>query len=365
VNELPNDQPADTRPAPRQRPRVKAPEVLARLRGRHNEGIVALTIVILALVVGTLNPGFLSLATVFNVLRNSYEPLLFALGVLLVLLMGGIDVSFDAIGIFAAYSTSMLTATGHLPGNLWLMFAISILIGVGLGAINALIVSLGHLSILIVTLGTRGIWVGLMLTFVGSAFISNLPPAVQTFNVNYLVQTHTATGQVAGLHSLVVPVAIICLLIALGLRFTVIGRGIYAIGGSEEAARRAGFAVGTIKTIVFCCAGAMAGAAGMVHVSLIGFANPQDLVGNELIVIAAVVLGGASIFGGRGSVLGTILGVLLIELIEYCLIILGVESSWDNVAIGIMLFVGILLQLGPDRVIKLLVKGGMRRGAHS
>jgi simple sugar transport system permease protein len=339
---------------------VTSPGALGRLRGRHNEGIVALTIVILALVVGALHPGFLSLATVFNVLRNSYEPLLFALGVLLVLLMGGIDVSFDAIGIFAAYSTSMLAATGHLPGNLWTMFFISTLIGVGLGAINALIVSLGNLPVLIVTLGTRGIWAGVMLTFVGSAFISNLPDAVHTFNVAYLVETHTATGQVAGLHLLVVPVAIVCLLIALALRFTVVGRGIYAIGGSEEAARRAGFPVGTIKIIVFCGAGALAGAAGMVHVSLIGFANPQDLVGNELIVIAAVVLGGASIFGGRGSVLGTVLGVLLIELIQYSLIILGVESTWDNVAIGIMLFVGILLQLSPGRAIKLLLRRGVR-----
>ncbi|KDB02340.1 ABC transporter permease [Defluviimonas sp. 20V17] len=318
---------------------------MSRLRGRHNEGIVALTIVLLALIVGALNPGFLGLATVFNVLRNSYEPLLFALGVMLVLLMGGIDVSFDAVGIFAGYGTSVLAAHGLLGGHLWLMFLVSTLIGAGLGAINALIVSLGRLSILIVTLGTRGIFVGVMLTFVGSSFISDLPMSLQTFNIDYLYQTHTATGQLAGLQILVVPIAITCLLIDLGLRFTVIGRGIYAVGGSEEAARRAGFPVGMIKTIVFCCAGALAGAAGMVHVSLIGYANPQDIVGNELIVIAAVVLGGASIFGGRGSVLGTVLGVLLLELIQYCLIILGVQSSWDNVAIGVMIFVGIALQV--------------------
>lgn len=346
---------------------MKILDAVVRLRGRHNEGIVALTIVILALAVGALNPGFLSLATVFNVLRNSYEPLLFALGVLLVLLMGGIDVSFDAIGIFAAYSTSVLTASGHLPGHLWLMFVISILIGLGLGVVNALIVSLGNLSILIVTLGTRGIFAGLMLTFVGSAFINNLPNSLQSFDIDYLVRTHTATGQVAGLQMLVVPVAIVCVLIELGLRFTVIGRGIYAIGGSEEAARRAGFSVGMIKMIVFCCAGALAGAAGMVHVSLIGYANPQDLIGNELIVIAAVVLGGASIFGGRGSVLGTVLGVLLLELIQYCLIILGVQSSWDDVAVGAMLFVGIVLQVGhvPGGLARLLPKSATIRGAGS
>lgn len=320
--------------------------LLARLRGRNNEGLIALAIIILVLVVGALNPGFWSLATVFNVLRNSYEPLLFALGVLLVLLMGGIDVSFDAIGIFGAYAASVLVAHGHLPGNLWLMFLVSILIGLGLGVINALIVSLGKLSVLIVTLGTRGIFDGLMLTVVGSAYVSNLPKALQRFGLYYLVEAHTASGQVAGLQMLVIPVAIVCVLVALALRFTVVGRGIYAIGGSEEAARRAGFPVGRIKMIVFCTAGALAGFAGMVHVSLIGYANPQDIVGNELIVIAAVVLGGASIFGGRGSVLGTVLGVVLIELIQYCLIILGVPSSADDVAIGALLFVGIVLQVG-------------------
>lgn len=346
---------------------MKALGAVARMRGRHNEGIVALTIVILALAVGALNPGFLSLATVFNVLRNSYEPLLFALGVLLVLLMGGIDVSFDAIGIFAAYSTAALTANGHLPGHLWLMFVVSILIGLGLGAVNALIVSLGNLSVLIVTLGTRGIFAGLMLTLVGSAFINNLPNSLQSFDIDYLVRTHTATGQLAGLQMLVVPVAIVCVLMEFGLRFTVIGRGIYAIGGSEEAARRAGFSVGMIKTIVFCCAGALAGAAGMVHVSLIGYANPHDLIGSELIVIAAVVLGGASIFGGRGSVVGTVLGVLLIELIQYCLIILGVQSSWDDVAIGALLFVGIVLQIGhlPGSAAKLLLKRATTAGSRS
>jgi simple sugar transport system permease protein len=281
--------------------------------------------------------------------------------------MGGIDVSFDAIGIFAAYSTSVLIAGDLLPGHLWLMFVISILIGTALGAVNALIVSLGNLSVLIVTLGTRGIFVGLMLTFVGSIFISNLPTSLQSFNIAYLVRTHTETGQLAGLQMLVVPIAIVCLLVAFGLRFTVVGRGIYAIGGSEEAARRAGFPVGTIKTIVFCLAGALAGAAGMVHVSLIGFANPQDLVGDELIVIAAVVLGGASIFGGRGSVVGTVLGVLLIELIQYSLIILGVQSAWDDVAIGVLLFVGIVLQLGrfPGGAAKLFFRRSAMRGARS
>src|SRR5699024_4508596 len=141
--------------------------------------------------------------------------------------------------------------------------------------------------------------------------------------------------------------AIICLLIGALLRYTLIGKGAYAIGDDEEAARRAGFPVALIKFIVFCLAGALAGIAGMTHVSLIGFANPQDMVGNELLVLAAVVLGGASIYGGRGSVTGIVLGVLLIELIQYSLVMLGIPSSWDNVVIGLFLLLGMIMQVAP------------------
>lgn len=337
---------------------------LLRARGRNNEGVLALTIIILVIVVGSMEPGFWSLGTVFNVFRNSYEPLVFALGVFLVLLIGGIDVSFDAIGIFAGYSVALLVADGHLGGSLWLMFLISAVIGLGLGLLNAVVVSVFNLSVLIVTLGTRGIFVGLLLAFIGSAYVNDLPEGVTSFGSDYLVKVHTGSGQVVGLQVLIVPVAILCILLALALRYTVIGRGIYAIGGGEEAARRGGFAVGMIKTIVFCVAGALAGAAGMIHISLIGYANPQDLVGGELIVIAAVVLGGASIFGGRGSVGGTVLGVLLIELIQYTLITLGVQSTWDNVAIGALLLVGMVLQVTRYRsgAIKIWLRRTVLRG---
>lgn len=319
--------------------------IALRLRGRNNEGVVGLAIVILVAVVSGVDSNFWSIATIFNVLHNSYEPLIFALDVFLVLLIGGIDVSFDAIGIFAAYAVARLIVGGHIGGNLWLAFAVSALIGLGLGLFNALAVSTFRLSVLIVTLGTRGIIVGVLLTFVGSAYVNNLPQRIQSFGSDYLMTTHYNHGQVAGLQVLIIPIAIVCILIALSLRYTVIGRGMYAIGGGEEAARRAGFSVGTIKTVVFSVAGALSGAAGMIHVSLIGYASPQDLVGDELIVIAAVVFGGASIFGGRGSVGGTILGVLLIELIQYSLIILGVPSTWDSVAIGGLLLIGMILQV--------------------
>lgn len=315
-----------------------------RLRGRNNEGIVALAIVLVVIIVGAIHNSFWSVATIFSILHDSYEPLVFALGVLLILLIGGIDVSFDAIGIFAGYSVSVMLSHGSLGQNIWLSFLVAGLIGIVLGGVNALLVGLFRLPVLIVTLGTRGLFAGVLLTYIGSNYINNLPNSVTNFGDLNLATVHDGR-QTVGLQMLIIPIAVGCMLMSYLLRRTVTGRGIYAIGGGAESARRAGFSVVRIRALVFCLAGMLAGLAGMIHVSLIGYGNPQDLVGNELTVIAAVVLGGASIFGGRGSVVGTVLGVLLIQVIQDSLISLGVQSAWDNVAIGLLLLFGMVLQI--------------------
>lgn len=323
--------------------------LIARLRGQNNEGLVAALLVLLALVVGIVDPKFWSLATVFNVVHNSYEPLVFALGFLLVLLTGGIDVSFDAIGIFAGYAVALLATRGSLPASVVIIFAVAALIGLLLGALNAVISSGLHLSVLIVSLGTRGLFTGFLLTFIGSSYVNSLPGALNTFGQAEIFKVNAAGGQVAGLNVMVIPIAALCLLLAWVLRRTAFGRGLYAIGGDEEAARRVGFPVGLIKGAALCLAGLLAGLAGMIHVTLVGFGNPFDLVGQETNVIAAVVLGGASIFGGRGSVLGTVLGVLLVSLINYSLVLLGIPSSWQLVAVGLLLVIGISAQFASRR----------------
>lgn len=339
---------------------VRRPIRLARLAGENNEGFVVLAIVILFLAVGSGHSGFISLATVFNVLHNSYEELLFSLGFMVILLTGGIDVSFDAIGIFAGYSLALIaTNGGSLDGNLAISVAIAAAIGLGLGTVNALLTSVFRLPVLIVTLGTRGLFFGAMLTWIGSDYVNNIPGRFGALDNWNLAQVHAANGK-AGLNVLVIPIAVICLLVAWFLRRTMLGRGLYAIGGGEEVARRSGFPIRRIKFVAFLIAGVMAALAGLVHVGLIGYGDPQDLVGQELVVIAAVVLGGTSIFGGRGSVLGTVLGVLLIELISYSLIILGIPSAWDNVAVGALIIVGVGLQLVGRKSTGIRQTGGMR-----
>lgn len=326
----------------------RAGALLLRARGPNNEGLVALTICALILAVGVVRPSFWSLYTVFNVLLNLWEPLVFALGFFLILLTGGIDVSFDAIGIFAGYLVATAVAHGAIGGSFPVAFGVAALIGLCLGAVNAALVALFRLPTLIVTLGTRAIFAGVLLSYVGTKYVS-LPHNLASFGSDVLATVQTAGHRTAGLQVLIIPVTVLCALIAAALRFTIVGRGLYAVGGQVEAARRFGFSIGRTRTVAFCAAGVLAGLAGMIHVTLTGYADPFDIVGNELIAIAAVVLGGASILGGRGSILGTVLGTVLIVLIEYSLIVLGIQSSWDNVAVGAFLFLGLVVQLAGQR----------------
>lgn len=124
------------------------------------------------------------------------------------------------------------------------------------------------------------------------------------------------------------------------LHRTMLGRAIFAIGGSEESARRIGVNVPAVQFVVYVYVGALAGLAGIIHASMARVANPFDLVGLELSVIAAVVLGGARLAGGYGSLTGALLGVALIVLVRNSLVVLGIPNTWQSVAIGVLILIG-------------------------
>ncbi len=146
-----------------------------RLIGDNNEGFVALAIVLVWVLAGLVHSGFWSFVTVFNVIDGSFQTALFALGFLLILLTGGIDVSFDAIGIFAGYTIALLASHGTFGGNFYVTILLAIVIGLALGAMNAVATGALRLPILIVTLGTRGIFAGALLSWVGSADVPSMP----------------------------------------------------------------------------------------------------------------------------------------------------------------------------------------------
>ena len=232
---------------------------------------------------------------------------------------------------------------GEFDLGLIMSFVVACLIGAVLGAVNGGLIAKFRLPTLIVTLGTQGIFKGILLAYIGSRYIADLPASIGALSTANAIEIDNETTR-AYLHVFIIPVIVLAVAVWLLLKKTMFGRGVYAIGGDIEAARRAGFKVERTQVLVYVLAGVIAAFGGMLHVIMSRNANPQDLLGTELDIIAAVVLGGASIFGGRGSVYGTVLGVLLVQLINNSLLLIGVPTAWQRTAVGVLLVVGVGVQ---------------------
>jgi simple sugar transport system permease protein len=302
--------------------------------------LLALTIVALCILIGVINPVFFTLGSVFDLLRSSIVIGIFAMGVLLVIISGGIDVSFTAIAVFAMYSTVLLLRSYAMDAPMWLAFLVSALIGLGLGSINAFFISHFRLPTLIVTLGTLSMYHGFLLFVIGNKIIRDIPPSMTAFARMSLFDVQTSSGGLAKLHPGILIMLAIAVLVWLILRYTMLGRGIYALGGARDAAERAGFSISRIQYFVYGFVGLLSGVAGITYAALNRQANPQDVVGSELSVIAAVVLGGAQLTGGKGTVIGTLLGVALVVIMNNSLILIGVPSTWQRVVIGLIILIG-------------------------
>lgn len=307
---------------------------------RQNETLVAITIVLLCIVIGVINPVFFTTANLFNLLRGAIVMGILAMGVLLVIVSGGIDVSFTAVAIFAMYTTVEFFRDYFPEAPLVLMFAMSGAIGMLLGAINGFFIAQFKLPTLIVTLGTLSMFRGFLLFAIGNRIIRDVPPAMTAFARSSLWDVEMANGGIAKLQPGILVTIGVALATWLLLRYTMLGRSIFALGGAREAAERAGFNVKRVQYFIYITVGLLAGIGGMMFGALSRQANPQDIAGTELDVIAAVVLGGASLTGGRGTVFGTLLGVALVVIMTNSLILMGVPSTWQRVVIGAIILIG-------------------------
>jgi len=205
------------------------------------------------------------------------------------------------------------------------------IISIALGSINAIIISYFKLPTLIVTLATSNILYGLLLESVPTAHLKTVP--------EYLVKF--GRGQIYGIPYIIVSTFVILILTSIFLKFTQMGRNIYAIGNNLENAKRSGISIVHTQFMVYCLAGFMAGVASFLYVSLYRYVNPFNVYGLIIDVIAAVVLGGASLAGGYGSVLGTFLGAFLLSLIRNSLIMMGAPSIWDSAVVGFVILIGV------------------------
>ncbi|MEM8551363.1 MAG: ABC transporter permease [Pseudomonadota bacterium] len=306
----------------------------------RNETLVSLILVGFIALTAIVEPSSFTVGTFADLLRNGLVLGILAIGVLLVLISGGIDVSFTALAAFAMYFTTKTMIAMGLTDSMAFAFVMAATVGILLGCINGFFVATLKLPTLIVTLGTLAVFRGFVLTFIGTDLVSRVPSAMRDFSRSMLARGDAFDGSFYRLPSAILVLVAAVAVTAFILYRTQLGRNIFALGGSVEAATRIGIPVVKTQYFVYAYVGALSGIAGIVHASLARVANPFDLVGLELSVIAAVVLGGARLSGGTGTITGTLLGVALIVVINNSLITLGIPSTWQNVVIGFLILLG-------------------------
>ena len=282
-----------------------------------------------------ISKSFLTAENLFDILKSSSIMGTMAIGVFVVMLSGGIDLSFPAIATVSMYVAVRVLLL--FDGNLMLAFLLASLIGATLGSVNAFLIHRFKIPTMIVTLGTASIFHGAMLTLADVPHIYSVPAYFFEFSTKYLFSWTNKGGTTIGFSTLAFLMLVLAVLTWFLLRYTMLGKGIYALGGNPEAAKRAGFNIWRIQLFIYCFVGTLSGIASIQYVCLVRHVNPFNLMGMQLDVIAAVVLGGASLAGGSGTVLGTLLGVWMIYAIRNSLVLMRIPSYWDPVVIGLII----------------------------
>ena len=311
---------------------------MKKLLTRH-ETYVFLVIFIFSAIITSQNPNFLTLENLFDLLKSYSFLGILAVGVLFVLISGGIDISFTATATVAMYVMAVILI--KYGGNIFTAFLIAGAVGIGLGLINAAIIYYFKIHSIITTIATLNVYYGILTVLSGGKWIYALPPWFRDFADIKVFTLTNAEGIRYGLSIITVIWLVIVLAAWVILRYTILGRGLYAMGGSPASAERAGFNIFRLQMFVYSFMGLLAGIAGVVLALLVQTVAPNSIVGKELDVIAAVVLGGASLFGGVGTLLGTMLGVALIAIMSNGLTMMRVPSFWYNVFIGLTIIISV------------------------
>ena len=295
------------------------------------EAVLAAILIIAVIALSFLSDRFLTPANLLNQTRFLTEVALLAVPMTFVIIMGGIDLS---VGSIVAFSAVLLGFSWLVLGfPLWLAVLVGIAGGTLAGYLNGLVIVYLGVPPLIVTLATLAIFRGLAYGISESRSFNGFPDAFAFWG----------SGEIAGLPFQLYLLIVVFVISGLILGATPIGRRIYAIGNNEVAARFAGLRVGRIKLLTYTFSGFMAGIAGFIFTSRVTSTRADAATGLELDVIAAVVFGGTSIFGGRGTILGTALGVVTIQLLKNGLQLAGFRGEATVVLIGTVLILSILL----------------------
>jgi len=314
-----------------------APKVPRLRLPQGHEALLLITLAVLVAGIGMFSHGaFWSRINLDNLFVSSAITLIPAIGMTVVILTGGIDVSTGSmLGLTAAIGGSCFAAGWSLAATV----PVFLLTGAGLGLVNAVLIIKGKIPPVIATLGTLSIYRMIVFIVLGSNWITQIPPVLtRVFVVD---------------HALWLPVVA---LIALGfvivaslfLRYFRWGRHVYALGNNEEAARLAGIRPERIKLAAYVMLGLLTGFAALLTLGQSPMVQTSTGSGFVLQVIAAVVLGGTSLSGGRGTMAGTLLGTLVVQVVDDGIVLLHIQPFWNGVALGVIILAAIGLSSRRD-----------------
>ncbi|MDR1621754.1 MAG: ABC transporter permease [Synergistaceae bacterium] len=290
-----------------------------------------------------INPTVLSLVNLFAIVNNACFIGVMTMGLMIVMITGNLDLSLASIGLTSAFSTIMLyQAWGWEEGGMYLMFVIAGAAGAVCGLINGFFVYKLGIPGIIVSLGMGQVYNTLLLILTGVTYIPVLPEGMRRLNRTFILQVETALGT-AGICFAVLIFAAAVLLVWFVLNKTMVGRGIYALGGDKVAAARVGFNIPLLYGTAYGIMGMLAGMAGMMF-----YAN-NTLFQSDWILVeqgnatAAAIFGGVIMKNGKGTVGGVVVGILLIGLIQNNLYLIGIPSYAQKVVVGFIILTSVAM----------------------
>jgi ribose/xylose/arabinose/galactoside ABC-type transport system permease subunit len=287
-------------------------------------------LILLIAVASVLSPRFLSPVNLMNVLRQTAIVGVLGIGMTFVILTAGIDLS---VGATLAVSAVLLAGNLESSGNIELAMLVGVLAGMAIGLVNGLGVTLGRIQPFVMTLGMLGIARSIAFLYTGGQPIPVVDRQFLTLGIGYVWRVPIPS---------IIFIAIL-IVAALVLRYTPFGRSVYAIGSNEEAARLSGIEVGRVKTAVYVISGFTAAIGAIMYCSQFASAPAIAGEGYELDAIAAVVVGGTSLFGGQGGVVGTFFGALIIGILSNVLNLMGVSPFAQPLAKGALIILAVLI----------------------
>ncbi len=314
---------------------------LKKITGTREMSLVIILIV-LSIFIQARNNTFMSITNINDLVTNAVMMGILAVGMMCVLLIGGIDISIGSTIAFSGMSVALLLRA-HPEIPTFISFILGILVGTLCGLLVGLIITKGKVIPIIATLGLMNVYRGATYLIANNQWVAayQLPEGLKSF----------ATGNVLGINNMILVAVFIYIVFAYFIKFTRTGRKIYAVGSNAEAAEISGINIDRIKILVYSIMGGLSGLVSILWLSKYASAQGDAATGLEIDIIAACVIGGVSLNGGKGTVLGVILGTVTLGILNNALPLINISPFWQDAIKGLVIILAIIINTTSQRSI--------------